>query len=494
MKFFLSLIILLLWTSCSDDKQAGVATETHTGSIAGIVLDSLGKPLQARVRLRSQNVEEDGLLPTLEVYANAKGEFLLDRVPDGLWYVHITDTLNNLAWTTSLYVDNQVTSDTNLGTIKVMKAASLVVLLNGLGLLPQDTLFVPGSDVFAVVSSTDLEQGILSLNMISPGAASQLLCRRQDSIIQLQAIPAMDEAQQGLIQEGSDGVISAALQLRRELDIALAQNAGNVFNMPMPLLLPDSLVSPCITNEDGLAIKLDSTYHSGTTTTYWTRVPVLRLGTNSEIVWNVFDQCKVSGDSANILARKVLHFDAPTDSIGVWGKGFWMDSMVSPYVVPSFTTFVDSSSVGVALWVRGIASEQPSTYMRLLESSYQNSGIILQQKSNRSTIELRINTKDGAYNAVFGGADLLDGLWHHYAFSIQGNRVTVVADGVAVADTTFNLGSGFTNSTMPVLGNYPMFHGQLDEVMFFDGTQTATWWRVLYALQDPKTQWDVLVP
>ncbi len=127
---------------------------------------------------------------------------------------------------------------------------------------------------------------------------------------------------------------------------------------------------------------------------------------------------------------------------------------------------------------------QPETYMRILSAKKDSVGFIIQQRADRSAINLRLDAGSGeAYNQIFGTAEILDGTWHNYAFRISNDSVAIFADGVLIQKEVIISGTGFSAAFNPAVGAAdPNLIGGLDEVFFFDGSQSDDWMRLFYAL------------
>jgi len=128
--------------------------------------------------------------------------------------------------------------------------------------------------------------------------------------------------------------------------------------------------------------------------------------------------------------------------------------------------------------------QQPETYMRILSAKKDSTGFIIQQQADRSAVNLRLDAGSGeAYNQIFGTADILDGTWHNYAFRISKDSVAIFADGVLIQKEVIISGSDFSAAFNPAVGAAdPNLIGGLDEVFFFDGSQSDDWMRLFYAL------------
>ena len=102
-------------------------------------------------------------------------------------------------------------------------------------------------------------------------------------------------------------------------------------------------------------------------------------------------------------------------------------------------------------------------------------------------MNLRIDARHdgvGIYNTGFGTARILDGTWHNYSFTIRGDSVFTYVDGVPLSKDQFENGGDFSTCTNPAIGgDEPNLVGGLDEIFFFDGSQSENWMRLFYALQ-----------
>ncbi len=197
------------------------------------------------------------------------------------------------------------------------------------------------------------------------------------------------------------------------------------------------------------------------------------------------------------LGRYAEHFDESSPSeaalvsnseiTSLYGKARWTDSTDNWFLINDFKPFEDRYSMAASIWINMKKEQQPETYMRILSAKKDSTGFIIQQRADRSAVNLRLDAgkENFAYNnQIFGTADILDGTWHNYAFRISKDSVAIFADGVLIQKEVIISGSDFSAAFNPAVGAAdPNLIGGLDEVFFFDGSQSDNWMRLFYALQ-----------
>jgi len=496
MRYFLYLLMLymIFLLGCSNKDHAGVITDTHTGGkISGRILNAEGQPASARIRLVTPDFSAASDQPQLEITVASDGLFELDSIPTGDWLLLISnvdekstaiydlsgDLLNSDEYENGIY---------DLGDLIAYPAATIFININDYELQLNDTLYVPGTGAATVINEDIIQSGVATLKDVPDQFSLRFLVDRENTTLEIEKIEAVHSAQKILLT--ADSIIQSNQNLRLDLPDPLTSLNGNFADIPFPLWLPNSLKQPCLVDSEEQLVALDSAFTKSDSILYWGTLPTFPLYDSSvtanSMTFSLIENCPASPQN---IGRLALHMDQESDSTSIWGNSLWLDSNSTPYTIDSFHTFTDSGTLGLSFWLRMDADEQADTYTQIFDTRSENSGIRIQQKADRTTAELRIDTKDGAYNALFGASDIFTGNWHHYALSINENQVIVVIDGVTVADTTFELGSGFTDSYSPVIGGNPNMRGHIDELMIFDGSQSADWWKIFYGLQDPTVQW-----
>ncbi|MBQ3720606.1 MAG: hypothetical protein II850_06400 [Fibrobacter sp.] len=289
-----------------------------------------------------------------------------------------------------------------------------------------------------------------------------------------------------------DGVVAFALPQGFE-DLA---NADEKFdNMPIAVRI-EGLNKPCLQDFDGNVILLDRS--KGDTTLYWGVLPQVIFNDNGEIQLDIISNCQATNDLNLALGRHAEHFDdfeasetAQTSGLAltsVMGGARWTDSTDNWTYIGNFEPFVDGNSIALSIWFK-MDSTQANNYTQIVSakkdsSGYNSTGITLQQRGTTSAINLRIDAEDGDYNKLVGRADgLLDNEWHNYAFIINGDSVTTFVDGKINTQEVFEHGNGFANVKQNIAIGGKGARGGIDELFFFDGTQSENWMRLFYALQ-----------
>lgn len=491
-QMLLLILFLLSVLGCSNGQQAGVMTDTHTGGkVSGRILDQDGNPASARIRLVSSDFSALADQPQIDLSVGSDGLFELDSIPEGEWLLLITNVRSNSTAIYELKQSSDSSEEIDLGDLSAYPAATIYVHLEDYDLQLHDTLYIGGTESATIITTDMLMTGFVTLSDVPNQFDLHLKVSRADTTFEIDNLPPVNSEQKILLT--SDTTLSASYHLRLNIPIEAPDDQQSLNDLPFPVWLPTSIQSPCLADAGDQLIPLDSTLSRADSILYWGTFaelpPALEMensATQTSIEFKIIENCPLSTTEPG---RLTLHMDQQSDSISVWGNSLWLDSNSSSFMIESFNTFTESGNVGLGFWLRMDAAEQSSTYTQIFDTRSDNSGFRIQQKANRTTAELRIDTKDGAYNALFGPSEILDGNWHHYALSIHQNKLIVVVDGVTIADTTFNLGSGFTDSFNPLIGGDPNMRGHVDEFMAFDGSQNASWWELFYQLQNPETEW-----
>lgn len=495
MKTFLIFIfsILIFLTACSKEKSAGVITDTHTTSqIAGKIQDSKNQPVSARVRIVPSTFLAMGDAPEFEVYSDSNGYFIFDSIPIGNWNLIITDTNSNLVFVQSFNWSSFSEEMLDLGFVVATPASTIIIPLNRFDLTEMDTLFIPGTDAAIVITATMLNKGSATLTNVPNNIALTISAKKSDSTASLTTISSINSNDQIILTGDSlqPFVKPSSLIMKLTFPSSFPSDAIDIQNMPFPVWLPDSIKNPCFIDSENNLILLDSTFTQGDSNLYWGTAFSMSFSLSSQFEFKIIESCNIQSETP-ALGRLSLHMDQESDSLSLWGNSLWLDSSSPPFMINSFYPLVDSASIGASLWIRMLGSEQTDTYTQIFDTRSNNSGVRIQQRAGLNSLQIRIDSKDGDYNAIFGASAILDGAWHHYAFSMTGNKILVVSDGNVIVDTTFNPGSGFSNSYNPIIGGISNMKGHVDEVMFFDGSQTGFWWQALHALQKPSVTWTL---
>ena len=299
------------------------------------------------------------------------------------------------------------------------------------------------------------------------------------------------------LEASFDGVVAIALPQGFE-DLASADEKFE--DMPIAVRI-EGLNKPCLQDFDGNVILLDRS--KGDTTLYWGVLPQVTFSENSEIQFDIISNCQANNNLNLALGRHAEHFDnfevskAAKESglalTSVMGGARWTDSTDNWTYIGNFEPFVDGNSIAQSIWFK-MDSTQANNYTQIVSakkdsSGYNSTGITLQQRGTTSAINLRIDAEDGDYNKLVGRADdLLDNEWHNYAFIINGDSVTTFVDGKINTQEVFEHGNGFANVKQNIAIGGKGARGGIDELFFFDGTQSENWMRLFYALQVASRQ------
>jgi hypothetical protein len=309
------------------------------------------------------------------------------------------------------------------------------------------------------------------------------------------------------VEENSTN-IDRALEAEFEGAVALVLPEGfedlasldEVFeNMPFAVRLPD-VKNPCLLDANGNMVRLSRaeladapTAKASDSAVYWGVLPQVAFDENNAMSLDVVESCQSSDRIDLALARYVEHFDsvAPSEAAlatgnelaSVLGNSRWTDSTDNWFYIPGFKPFSeDGYYMGLSIWFN-IDSMQVGEYAQIISAKKDSVGFTLQKRGTSGAVNLRLDTRTGVYNTVVGRANgVLDGTWHNYSFKIHGDSVTTFIDGTLLESRQFDSGEGFAAAFNPAIG-YGGLRGGIDEVFFFDGTQSNNWMRLFYALQ-----------
>lgn len=269
-------------------------------------------------------------------------------------------------------------------------------------------------------------------------------------------------------------------------------------DMPFPVRFEKSMNLPCLVDADGNEILLEKSYSDSLL--YWGRMDQVIFAKDGTVKFDLLNNCNRFKDTVT-LARYANHFDNLDETIVaerfsgtknvLGGNALWMDSTDKWIIIDDFEPFTnDGTQMSASIWIKADSASQATpgrNYTRILSAKKDSVAFILQQRGNQAAVNLRLDARHdgkGVYNATYGSARILDGEWHNYSFTIRGDSVFTYVDGVILGKDQFENGGDFSTCTNPAVGgDSPNLVGGLDEVFFFDGSQSENWMRLFYALQ-----------
>jgi len=171
------------------------------------------------------------------------------------------------------------------------------------------------------------------------------------------------------------------------------------------------------------------------------------------------------------------------DAEAALGNALWLDTSDKWFYIDDFKPFSeDGYYMGLSVWFH-VDSMQVGEYAQIVSAKKDSVGFTLQKRGTSGAVNLRLDTKTGGYNVLVGRVNsVLDGTWHNYSFKIHGDSATTFIDGTLIESVQFDAGEGFSVAYNPAVG-YSGVQGGVDELFFFDGTQSRNWMRLFYALQ-----------
>ena len=364
-----------------------------------------------------------------------------------------------------------------------------------------DTAYVSIVDLQRVANSTECVSGIMVIDSFPVGQYDSIqihpVLGKVRSASVNWSIVADTLNFDSALEVFFDGVVPIRLPQGFE---DLASNDEIFKDMPVAVRI-EGISRPCLQDFDGNVILLDRS--RGDSTLYWGVLPQVIFNESGEIQLDIISNCQANNNLNLALGRHAEHFDdfetseAAQNSglalTSVMGGARWTDSTDNWTYIGNFEPFVDGNSIALSIWFK-MDSTQANNYTQIVSakkdsSGYNSTGITLQQRGTTSAINLRIDAEDGDYNKLVGRADgLLDNEWHNYAFIINGDSVTTFVDGKINTQEVFEHGNGFANVKQNIAIGGKGARGGIDELFFFDGTQSENWMRLFYALQVASRQ------
>ncbi len=374
--------------------------------------------------------------------------------------------------------ENAKTAGTIIETNTGNKECSRVFISTAaISLRAGDTVFVSGHAYRKAVDSLAVVSGVMSLDSVPVGIYDSAEVHMANG--ELRTVAVKWESVKGevffdpALGSNSVGVLSLDLPKGFE-DLAIASEIFE--NVPALFPVPAKIQGPCLLDRSGNLMRLDSHRKIlGEDSLYWGVVPQAVFSDAGTLDFEIVENCQITNDIALSLGRHSEHF----------GEGaLILDSVNASFVVPDFEPFVESRSTGVSLWIRADSSEQVHPYARILEARSDAGGFVIQRRGATGSVNIRIDTEEGSYNALFGRSAILDGSWRNYAFTLAGDSIHVYADGEKIQDAAFEQPGAFSDVCSPVFGSEELpLIGSIDEVIFLFGTESENWMRLFHALQ-----------
>lgn len=363
-----------------------------------------------------------------------------------------------------------------------------------------DTLYVDTVDYRHVATSIECASGVMSLDSLPVGDYESVLVHPLEGDVRTVAVSWDVEENSTNIDRALNAEFKGAVALVLPEGFEDLASSDEVFeNMPFAVRLPD-VKNPCLLDADGNMVRLSRaeladapTAKTSDSAVYWGVLPQVAFDGDGAISLDIVESCQSSDRIDLALARYVEHFDSivPSEAAlatdnelaSVLGNSRWTDSTDNWFYISDFKPFSeDGYYMGLSIWFN-IDSMQVGEYAQIISAKKDSVGFTLQKRGTSGAVNLRLDTRTGVYNTVVGRANgVLDGTWRNYSFKIHGDSVTTFIDGALLESRQFDAGEGFAAAFNPSIG-YGGLRGGIDEVFFFDGTQSNNWMRLFYALQ-----------
>lgn len=363
-----------------------------------------------------------------------------------------------------------------------------------------DTVYVDTVDYRHVTTSIEYVSGVMALDSLPVGNYESVFVHPLEGNVRSVEISWNVEENSTNIDRALDAEFKGAVALVLPEGFEDLASSDEVFeSIPFAVRLPD-VKNPCLLDADGNMVRLSRaeltdapTANVSDSAIYWGMLPQVSFDENGAISLDIVESCQSSDRIDLALARYVEHFDSivPSEAAlatgnelaSVLGNSRWVDSTDNWFYIPDFKPFSeDGYYMGLSIWFN-IDSMQVGEYAQIISAKKDSTGFTLQKRGTSGAVNLRLDTRTGVYNTVVGRANgVLDGTWHNYSFKIHGDSVTTFIDGMLLESRQFDSGEGFTAAFNPAVG-YGGLRGGIDEVFFFDGSQSNNWMRLFYALQ-----------
>ncbi len=367
--------------------------------------------------------------------------------------------------------------------------------------IENDTLFETNYVVNRVMTAGDIAKGVAKIENVPEGFYNDLRIGRESNERGLSNGFAEDSRQWNL-SETPIFISSSYVGSLDSVDVALPEGfedlakTDEIFvDIPFPIFLPASLDNPCLLDAEDNLIKLEASERDfyADSVLYWGKAPMVKFSGTGKLKFRIIDKCVEDNNLQLQLGAYRNHFsDAEIsdsayarfkDKKDLLGRSRWTDSTDNWFYIPDFKPFSeDGRYMGLSIWFN-IDSMQVGEYAQIISAKKDSVGFTLQKRGASGAVNLRLDTRTGVYNTVVGRANgVLDGTWHNYSFKIHGDSVTTFIDGALLESKQFDAGEGFAAAFNPSIG-YGGLRGGIDEVFFFDGTQSNNWMRLFCALQ-----------
>ncbi|MDY6284219.1 MAG: hypothetical protein SPL19_04440 [Fibrobacter sp.] len=356
--------------------------------------------------------------------------------------------------------------------------------------LDGETLYQTNYFVEHVISAEDISTGIVKVEGV-PEGFYETISWGGTSIYGLWTL---SETPVMLSRSGVSEVSQVSLALPEGFE-DLASADESFAEMPFPVMISSAIKNPCLFDANANLIKLnaeESEYYADKIL-YWAVAPEVQFSAEGSVEFDVLENCVESNDLNLTIGNYSNHFtDAEIsdsalalfkDKESLLGNSRWTDSTDTWLYINEFKPFSeDGYYMGLSIWFN-IDSLQVGEYAQIVSAKKDSVGFTLQKRGTSGAANLRLDTKTGVYNSVYGRANgALDGTWHNFSFKIHGDSVTTFFDGKLTGAVQFDSGEGFSTAYNPGVG-YGGLRGGIDELFFFDGTQSQNWMRLFYALQ-----------
>lgn len=429
----LSVSALVALSGCTDNSStntAGVLTETESGkTIAGLVTNSDGQALpNVEVNLLTANHIAARMNPKFTTVTKDDGRFSLEKIPSGKYALQMRDSAN----TQSAYTTFDIPSDTENEKNNIMEIspsslsenATLELDISTFSLAQGDTFCITGTLNCAVVDSSAISNGVLTLEGIPAAEFSNISLLQKGNEVSDQDISWNFRAGKTLHVSKIDSsriVGEYSLTLPREAfdSVKVLEAPRTLNNIIVPVKLSKFIKNPSLLDDMGTIISLNKLAEEADSIRYLAMLPLADT--------TAYKLSILENDSA-VTSKYIVKAYREMDTTMVIGEeGFW-----------SGLLFQDNS-MGVSFWIEADGKAVADTDAYLLNSTSNDIGFKISQcepSSEELCTFIYIRVDSTLYDTVLTQkAKILDGKRHHYSFASVEKHMTIAVDGNIIRDT-----------------------------------------------------------
>jgi len=476
-----------LFAACSE-QHAGVISETESGkTLAGIVVTASGESsahTSVYVVSNGYTAARDSILFETTTDANGTYQITLQSLDDGEYTVLFESAESKLVAKEGLKIETDssaINADTLTLNAELQKSSAIAVNLTDYALSNGDTLCLNGTLVCKTITLEDVQNGVVVLTSVPESEYTSL-----SSFGKSEATIAVNmEIKEGSAYAlSSNGTRKAQKVLSRTLPDSLqAKIQVYVDSATFPIWISNEIASPFLVDDNGFVVPTEKAYSTADSTLYWGVFPTIDLTASTSQKLYIFNSETQREFSSQVRYR--MHWDS-LNAEGIWAGAKAYAAGDKPDTVKAFPVIADGK-FAVSFWTKiesaAFESDSNIAIFTALEDSL---GIVIRQNGSSKNlgVELFVDSDSLVISdtTIYGSSKIADGIWHHYAVSINGHHITILKDGKVIRNTDFNLSGGFGNVQNFIIGDSRL-EGVLDEFKILGGAQDSNSLRMIYELE-----------